>query len=65
LTPNSDNQRVLKFIEELALGAIDIVTFTSQPQFKRLLSVAQQENLQAQLLSGLHLTQTAATWMFR
>jgi len=57
--PNSDNERVQEFIEELAQGSIDIVTFTSQPQFKRLLSVARQQNLEAQLFSGLRLVKIA------
>lgn len=55
-----DEAKVVQFIEALHAGKIDAVTFTSQPQYKRLLDVAKAHGLEAQLREGLQRTLLAA-----
>ncbi|MDY6981753.1 MAG: uroporphyrinogen-III synthase [Pseudomonadota bacterium] len=55
-----DETQVLQFIEALHAGSIDAVTFTSQPQYKRLVDVAKAHGLDAQLHHGLQRTLLAA-----
>jgi uroporphyrinogen-III synthase len=55
-----DEAKVVQFIRALSAGGIDAVTFTSQPQYKRLEEVAKQQGLQDALQSGLRRTVLAA-----
>jgi uroporphyrinogen-III synthase len=55
-----DEAQVLQFIEALHAGTIDAVTFTSQPQYKRLRDVAKAHGLEAALYDGLQRTLLAA-----
>ncbi len=57
---DSDDQQVIKLIEQLAAGNIDAITFTSQPQYKRMRKVAEKNDLQTQLAQGLAGTMVAA-----
>ncbi|MGM0632436.1 MAG: uroporphyrinogen-III synthase [Pseudomonadota bacterium] len=59
-TPASDEGRILDFIQALHRGEIDAVTFTSQPQFKRLLNVARKNDLEEALIDGLQRTLSVA-----
>jgi uroporphyrinogen-III synthase len=52
--------KVVGFIQALAAGQVDVVTFTSQPQFKRLQDVARQHGLEQTLDNGLRRTLLAA-----
>ncbi len=51
---------VTDLIHDMAQGKIDALTFTSQPQFKRLQSVAEKYSKQGELAAGLELTHIAA-----
>lgn len=51
--PASDEQRIVRFIRELGAGQVDAITFTSQPQFKRLLEVARRHKMEQQLLDAM------------
>lgn len=55
-----DESRVVSFIEALHKGQIDVVAFTSQPQYTRLLEVAKKHGLEALLHAGLQRTLLAA-----
>ncbi|MEY4641575.1 MAG: hypothetical protein RLZZ227_1569 [Pseudomonadota bacterium] len=55
-----DEEKVVQFIQALEAGNIDAVTFTSQPQFKRLQEVAKKQGLEQTLQRGLHRTLLAA-----
>lgn len=55
-----DETRVLDFIAQLAAGSIDAVTFTAQPQYKRLRDVAARHGHEAALQAGLQRTLLAA-----
>jgi uroporphyrinogen-III synthase len=50
----------VEFIQTLHAGRIDAVTFTSQPQFKRLQDVARAHGLEPALHAGLKRTLLAA-----
>lgn len=52
--------RVLDFITELAGGRVDAVTFTSQPQYRRLQEVAAKHARETDLQAGLQRTLLAA-----
>jgi len=52
----SEQQQVVALIHQLAEGAIDALLFTSQPQYKRLASVAKKEGLELLLTAGLEVT---------
>jgi len=52
----SEQQQVVALIHQLAEGAIDALLFTSQPQYKRLESVAKKEGLELLLTAGLEVT---------
>jgi uroporphyrinogen-III synthase len=55
-----DETKVLQFIAALRAGAVDVVTFTSQPQYKRLQDVAKLHGLENELREGLQRTLIAA-----
>jgi len=50
----SDETRIVQFIRELPDAPYTAITFTSQPQFRRLQSVARQHRLEDPLVSGLN-----------
>ncbi|MBV1891760.1 MAG: uroporphyrinogen-III synthase [Gammaproteobacteria bacterium] len=52
----SEQQQVVALIHQLAEGAIDALLFTSQPQYKRLASVAKKAGLEMLLKAGLEVT---------
>ncbi len=52
----SEQQQVEVLIHQLAEGSIDALLFTSQPQYKRLASVAKKSGLEALLTAGLEVT---------
>jgi len=52
----SEQQQVVALIHQLAEGAIDALLFTSQPQYKRLASVAKKADLELLLRAGLQVT---------
>ncbi len=56
----SETDAVLALIEELAEGKIDALAFTSQPQYKRLASVAKAHDCEQRLAQGLARTRIAA-----
>ncbi len=58
--PNSDEDKVLALIEDLALGKISMMCFTSQPQYKRLFDVAKRHQCEARLKDGLARVHVAA-----
>lgn len=58
--PESDDEKVCALIDELAEGAVDAVAFTSQPQIKRLRSVASKHGREQALSDGLNNTVVAA-----
>lgn len=58
--PDSDEEQVRGLIEELAAGRVDAIAFTSQPQLKRLQSVARKAGLETELQEGLERTVVAA-----
>ena len=58
--PRSDADKVLALISDLAAGRVDVIAFTSQPQFSRLLSVAREADCEADLFAGLARTTVAA-----
>lgn len=53
---DSEQQQVVALIHQLAEGAIDALLFTSQPQYKRLASVAKKTGLEMLLQVGLEVT---------
>ena len=55
-----DETKVVEFIHALQTGAVDVVTFTSQPQYKRLHDVAKTHGIENQLREGLQRTLLAA-----
>lgn len=55
-----DEVRVAQFIAALNAGEVDVITFTSQPQYKRLLEVARAHGLEKELHTGLQRTLLAA-----
>jgi uroporphyrinogen-III synthase len=56
----SDDKQVQSLIGRLAMGEIDAITFTSSPQYRRLVEVAEKNGLRAQLTAGLGKTVVAA-----
>ncbi|MEX0618746.1 MAG: uroporphyrinogen-III synthase [Pseudohongiellaceae bacterium] len=57
---HSDEEKVLSLIDDIASGSVDVVTFTSQPQFKRLVTVAAKYERENGLREGLARTVVAA-----
>jgi len=57
---DSDTELVAKLIMQLAVGDVDLIAFTSQPQIHRLFDVAGKVNLMSELRSGLDRTKIAA-----
>lgn len=51
--PDSDNAEVVKAIQQLADGQLDMIAFTSSSQVKRLLSVARDNGLHSTLMQVL------------
>lgn len=51
--PASDEQKVVDFIHSLNAGEVDAITFTSQPQFQRLLDVARKNDMEPALMDGM------------
>jgi uroporphyrinogen-III synthase len=56
----AEEDRVAAVIEEMATGAVDLITFTSQPQLRRLKAVARARGRDAALIDGLAKTRIAA-----
>ena len=56
----AETEAVIALIDELAAGQIDALTFTSQPQYQRLASVAKTHDREAALIEGLRRTRVAA-----
>lgn len=56
----SDDQQVESLIAGLGSGAIDAIAFTSSPQYRRLVEVADKKGLREQLSKGLAKTVVAA-----
>ncbi|WP_298220125.1 uroporphyrinogen-III synthase [Halothiobacillus sp.] len=56
----SEAAAVADLIHDMAQGKIDALAFTSQPQFKRMQSVAEKYGKQDELTTGLGLTHIAA-----
>ncbi len=59
-SPDTDAERIGEFIDKLHSGTVDIIAFTSQPQFNRLLKIAVDGNKQERLFDGLNRTLVAA-----
>lgn len=55
-----DDEKVKELIIKLHKGDVDVIAFSSQPQVKRLFKVAQQFQLEAELVAGLDLCHVAA-----
>ncbi len=58
--PDSDESKVVELINSLDAGSVTMMTFTSQPQFVRLLEVARKAGIEARLFSGLARVKIAA-----
>ena len=56
----ADDAQVLKLIQDLQNGQVDVLAFTSASQFKRLRKVAQANNLENQLVENLNKIKVAA-----
>ncbi len=56
----TEDGRVADLIESLAAGVVDIIAFTSAPQVRRLIAVAEARGIAGQLRQGLALTRIAA-----
>jgi uroporphyrinogen-III synthase len=56
----SEDARVEALIARLAAGEIDAIAFTSSPQYRRLVEVAEEQGLREQLSAGLARTLVAA-----
>ncbi len=56
----SEDEEVLSLIHKLSNGEVDVIAFTSQPQYKRLESVALKNDLTGTLQKGLQATKVAA-----
>lgn len=57
---DSEEARVMAFIHALGNGEVDAVAFTSQPQVRRLLQVAEKHQLMGKLKTGLERCRVAA-----
>jgi uroporphyrinogen-III synthase len=58
--PAADAERVVALIDRMAAGTVDVLLFTSSPQFDRLLEVAKEQSREAELRRGLERVQIAA-----
>lgn len=56
----AESEQVLSLIHKLSNGEVDVIAFTSQPQYKRLESVALKNDLTGTLQKGLQATKVAA-----
>lgn len=56
----NENEAVVELIHSMANHEVDIICFTSQPQLKRLLSVAKKFGLASELAQGMASTQISA-----
>ncbi len=59
-SPAADDERIAGLIRDMAAGTVDAIIFTSSPQLGRLLEVAAQHGLEADLRVGLERTLVAA-----
>ena len=57
---DSENERVIDLIHEMARGRVDLIAFTSQPQVRRLFKVSKDSDLEATLRRGFEHTRIAA-----
>jgi uroporphyrinogen-III synthase len=55
-----EDEAVIQVINEMASGRVDLITFTSSPQVRRLSQVAEANHLEAALQEGLRRTKIAA-----
>lgn len=58
--PNTDEERVVELLQELHEGHITMMTFTSQPQFKRMQDVARKVGMEETLIAALNRLTVAA-----
>ncbi len=58
--PAADSERVAELIDRVAIGAIDVLLFTSSPQIDRLFEVAAARGIEKMLREGLQRTKLAA-----
>jgi len=58
--PDSDSEQVLSLIGDMVAGKVTMITFTSQPQFTRLLEVARRHEVTVELFQGLAKVKVAA-----
>jgi uroporphyrinogen-III synthase len=56
----ADDRRVVELIEQLALGKVDAIAFTSKAQIERLRKLAREKELEPALRKGLAATRVAA-----
>jgi uroporphyrinogen-III synthase len=56
----AEEDRVVAVIQDMAAGAVDLVTFTSGPQLRRLKAVARARGCEAALVDGFAKTRIAA-----
>jgi uroporphyrinogen-III synthase len=56
----TDDQRVLELIQQMAAGKIDVIAFTSTPQYRRLRDVAKSADKEGLLINGLERVKVAA-----
>jgi uroporphyrinogen-III synthase len=56
----TDDRRVVEVIEDMAAGHVDLITFTSSPQIRRLQKVAKEHRREAALREGFRRTTIAA-----
>jgi len=58
--PDADEERVVELLERLREGSITMMTFTSQPQLKRMQDVASRSGTQEELIDSLNRIKVAA-----
>lgn|SRR5690606_3295489 len=58
--PNADEEKVLDLLARLREGGITMMTFTSQPQLKRMQDVARRSGAAEELIASLNLIKVAA-----
>ncbi len=58
--PDMDTERVGQLLQQMAVGQVDAMVFTSAPQVDRLFDVAQERHATALLMAGLARTLVAA-----
>ena len=58
--PDADDEKVVELLRRLREGGITMMTFTSQPQLKRMQSVARGIGMEAELIDSLNRIKVAA-----